>query len=157
MLNAKLTAEGVLALIISNSEKSVFENNILILGSGRVGKAINMLLNKLNLNITIATFHEEKITETLLMNSKVVYFYSPDFSLEQYDIIINTVPLQILDDNLLKQVQSDAAILEIASVNCLNKEKLNEYAFKYILAPGLPMVYCPKAAADIMFKSIVSL
>lgn len=153
--NAKLTAEGVLALMIGCTGKSIFENKILILGSGRVGLAIASLLNKLTVNSDFAIFHNDKFAIASFYCNKVVFKDELPNEIGKYDIIINTVPAKILDDEILNKINKKASILEIASVNCLNKDLLNLYTFNYILAPALPQVYSAESAGTIMLESIL--
>lgn len=153
--NAKLTAEGVLALVIGCGEKSIFENKVLILGSGRVGLAAASLFNKIKINADFAIFHENKLSVASFYCENVVFKDDLPKKIGDYDIIINTVPAKILDDEILNKINKKASILEIASVNCLNTDLLKFYTFKYILAPALPMVYSAETAGKFMLDSIL--
>lgn len=150
--NAKLTAEGVLEHIISDTEKSIFENKILILGFGRCGKEILNLLNKLNLNVSMVTFNKNKLDS---IKNKTYFEFEFLKDLKNFDIIINTIPAKIIKDEMLDYFNDDAVILEIASINCLNKDSINSKSFKYILCPALPMVFSAESAGKIMFESII--
>lgn len=153
--NAKLTAEGILALLISNTEKSIFENKILILGSGRVGMATAALLNKLDLNTDIAIFHNDKFAVASFYGKNVVFENQLFERIGQYDVIINTVPFKILKDEFLSKINNNAIILEVASTNCLEKDLLKDYKFKYIPSPALPQRYSAESAAGIMLEIIL--
>ncbi|MFA6860292.1 MAG: hypothetical protein WCR30_02755 [Clostridia bacterium] len=153
--NAMLTAEGVLALIIGCNEKSIFESSILILGGGRVAKAIVVLFGKLGFNVAIQTYNENEYNESLIMSKKS--FLKDEFSSEigNFDIIINTIPKQFLTEEILKKIKKETVIFEVASINCLNVELLPQFGFKYIPSPSLPQKYCSKSAAKIMVESIL--
>lgn len=153
--NAKLTAEGVLALTISCNEKSIFENKVLILGSGRVGLAIASLFNKLNINTDFAVFHKDKFATASFYCKNVIFKDDFPKKIGEYDIIINTVPAKILDDEMLNKINKKANILEIASINCLNTDLLKLYTFKYVPAPALPMIYSSETAGKFMLDSIL--
>lgn len=153
--NAKITAEGVLALLINSTEKSIYENKILILGSGRVGLAIASLFNKLNLLTDLAIFHNDKLAVASFYCNNVIFQNELENVLEKYDVIINTVPSEILRKNHLEKIKENSVILEIASVNCLDKNLLNDFKIKYILAPALPQVYSTESAAKIMLECIM--
>lgn len=51
--NASLTAEGVLGIMLAESPRSVLENSVLILGGGRIAKAMMILLGKLGVEFSI--------------------------------------------------------------------------------------------------------
>lgn len=153
--NANLTAEGVLALIIKETELSIFKNKILIIGTGKVGTSIAVLLKQLNLDFTFITFHTDKISHSNFFTDKV-YLNSELFEIiENYDVIINTAPDKVILDKMLEKINENAVVLEIASINCLDKNLANNYKFRYILAPALPQVFSAKSAGDVMLESIL--
>lgn len=61
--NANITAEGVLALILEHSPKSIFENNVLIIGAGRIAKAMAIILGRLGVNYAVVRFNKDKFPE----------------------------------------------------------------------------------------------
>jgi hypothetical protein len=151
--NANLTCEGVLALILCSSKKSIYENNVLILGGGRIAKAMAVMLGRLGVNYAMVSFNKIKFPEYFLYSNKCYFGYSFVDALEDYDVIVNTIPAQIIDDAVISKIAPDTAFIETASVDCLKKEKVNN--FKYIKAPGLPRRYCPKAAGKLMYENIM--
>lgn len=153
--NAKLTAEGVLSLLINSTEKSIYENKILIMGSGRVGLAIASLFNKLNLSTDLAIFHNDKFAVASFYCNNVVFENELKNALKSYDVVINTVPFKILSESHLENIKENSVILEVASVNCLEKDLLNN-KIKYILAPALPQAYSAKSAAKIMLECVMN-
>lgn len=151
--NALLTAEGVLSLILEKSEKSIYDNRILILGNGRVAKACATLFNRLNLNYAMVCFESSKVPECLLFSKRV--FASHNFleKAQFFDVIVNSVPAKIIDDENIKKIAPETLFIETASVPCLDKEKIEN--FTYLPAPGLPQKYCASSAGKIMMKNIL--
>lgn len=154
--NAKLTAEGVLAVVIASTEKSIFSNNVLVLGSGRCGKTIVLLLEKLGIKVTVATFHKDSYENAYVFTNDVLYKDELEDEINKFDIIINTVPLPIISPKLLENMQKDVAVIEVASINCISNELLNKYKINYILAPALPKVYSAFSAGHLMLKQILN-
>lgn len=152
-LNAVLTAEGVLAEIIKQTDFSIYEQKILLIGAGKVGKAIAALFGKLGLDFCMATRNIEIYNSSCLFTKKCYLGDDYKNDLGEFDIIINSVPAKIIEDELLGKIKKDAVVLETASVDCLDKTKVS--GFKYIVLPGLPMVYSYKSAAGLMKKSIL--
>lgn len=155
--NAKLTAEATLALVISSTEKSIFENNVLILGLGRVGKAVALLFEKIGIKTAAATFNKAEFDSSALYVGKVFSGKDLAEALKDYDVIINTIPEKILHGEIPGKIQPGAVLIELASVSCLEKEDTGKYLFKYIPAPGLPMKYSAINAADILFECLNSI
>jgi len=155
--NARITAEGVLHNIISCTDKSIFNNKIAVLGAGRVGKAICQFLNKLNLNITLFLFQNDDFDNAIYFCDKIISATKLKEDINQFDIIINTVPFEILTEEILKNINDEATVLEIASKSCLDKTKLYLYNFQYVEAPALPQKFCAEKASEIMLESILKM
>ena len=153
--NAKLTAEGVLSMVICNTDRSVYDIHILILGCGRVGKATALLFGRLGLKTAVASFDIDEYNAHSLYAEKAYYKDGFVQEIGKYDIIINTVPHEILKDNALRKIKPKALVLELASVSCLDKEMVNKYPFKYVVAGSLPVIYSAESAAEIMLECVV--
>ena len=155
--NAVLTAECTLRILIDATEKSIFENSILILGCGRIGKALSLLFSKLDLNFAVCS-HSKAGFEATPLYCKRSYFemgFLPEIA--QFDVIINTAPALILKEDALLKMAPNTSIIELASVPCLDTQILKNLPLKYISAPGLPSLYCPETAAGIMLETILKL
>ncbi|MCK9575948.1 MAG: NAD(P)-dependent oxidoreductase [Clostridia bacterium] len=153
--NALLTAEGVLSLLIQNTDKSIFYLKTLILGGGRVGKAIAVLNTRLGIDTTIANRSENNYASAYLFCKDAIRIDELQEKIADYDVIINTVPAQILTDNILRKVADNALIMEVASVSCLNIQNLYNYKFKFLSAPALPGKFSPCTAGEIIVQEIL--
>lgn len=152
--NAMLTAEGVLPLLVGATPKSLYENNILVVGTGRVGKAILHLLQKLQLRFSVLTFHEEKVAECQYFTQNILLPRTLKDQLNQFDIVINTAQTLVFDETLLNQMQPQTVVLEIASTNCLNSDLASKKGISYVLAPALPSKVAHETAAELMWNFI---
>lgn len=151
--NANLTAEGVLAIILEKSPKSIKNNKILILGGGRIAIALAVLFNKLNIDFAITSFNKDKFPKYYLYTDKCYYKNSYLEHLKEYDVIVNTIPAKIIDDEMLTLFETDCLFIETASIECLNKEKVT--TFNYVKAPALPSRYCVETASDYMYEALI--
>ena len=152
--NANLTCEGVLALIITHSQKSIYENSILILGAGRIAKAMSILLNKIGANYSIASFNKDSFPQNYIYSKNNYFAYDFVRDLHKFDVIINTIPAEILDENALNHIAKDAVFIETASTKCLDESKVNG-RFNYILAPALPQKYTCQTAGKLMLDAVL--
>jgi len=155
--NALLTAEGALYLMLGGTDKSIFENSVLILGCGRVGKATALLLQKLGVNTAVATFDKAEYDTYAFYADKA--FFGREFigRLSDYDVIINTIPARILDEGDTSMIRQGALVIELASENCMDKKSAEKCPFSYIQAGGLPAKYSAESAARIMYECICKL
>lgn len=151
--NANLTAEGVLAIMLKESPRSMYKNNILILGGGRIALALSVVFSKLNLKFSIVSYNNVKFPKYYLIADKCFYKESYFDNLSDYDVVINTIPNTIIPDNMLDKFQNKCLFIETASVECLNKELVKN--FTYFNAPALPSKFSVETAAELMYESIM--
>lgn len=151
--NAKLTAEGVLALIIENTQKSLAELKVLFLGGGRITKASSILFKNLVEFLAVASYNVTDYTLAHYYCDKV--YYQQDFvkELSEYDVIVNTRPFCYLTKDMLKGIKENALILETASVECITKEDRNN--LNYLLAPALPNRFSCYSAGKIIAEKLL--
>ncbi len=153
--NATLTAEGFLADIILNTQKSIFNQKFLILGGGRVCKAVALMFYKLGVSFDVTTRKEEKLLPFQLLADNIVDWNQYRLELKNYDCVVNTIPAELFtkqDESLFKD---GAVLFELASKKCLNKEA--EGGVKYVLCPALPSKYTPESAGILIFEYLQKL
>ena len=76
--------------------------------------------------------------------------------IENYDIIINTVPALIIDEELLHYISPTSYILDIASYpgGGVDYKKAKEYGVNAFLLPSLPTKCAPKSSGIAYAKAI---
>ncbi|MGE5403658.1 MAG: dipicolinic acid synthetase subunit A, partial [Candidatus Saccharibacteria bacterium] len=71
------------------------------------------------------------------------------------DVIFNTAPTMVLNDQVLSRMSPDTLIIDLASQpGGTDFENANRYGIKAILAPGLPGKVAPKMAGRILAEVI---
>jgi len=150
--NANYTAEGVLAIMLAETNKSIFEQNVLIVGAGRIGKALAVLFGRLGLNFTLGSFSEkDKIQGNFyLCRCKPKGSFLKE--LDKYDVIINTIPNVVFDAENVQQIHRDAILIETASKYCI--AETSNLPFKFIVAGKLPQKYCLESASNLVIAKI---
>lgn len=151
--NACLTAEGVLALILEKSKKSIYENNILILGNGRIATALAVLLGKIGARFALVAYDKAKVPKHYIYTEHV--FHGKEFlgHIYKYDVLVNTIPAKIFSDEEVELIPKGAVLIETASVLCLDKNLAEN--FEFVDAPGLPQKYSALSAAKLMMEYIL--
>ena len=152
--NADLTAEGALELVIKETEIAASGSNTLILGFGRVGKACAKLFSAVGSDVAVAARSQEarKAADEL-------GYHSCDFNcadaFRNADVVINTVPLTVLNPERLELMKKDSLILDLASAPYgTDFEAANELGIRAMTAPGLPGKTAPKTAGKLIAESI---
>ena len=162
VLNTIATAEGTIELMIANTDTIIFDSNVLILGFGRVAKTLANRLKGLVKSITCASREDEELAwievygyEKLDLKDFVKCQESKK-CLENYKVIINTIPSMILDAEKLQYVNKEVLLIDLASnPGGIDKEETKKQGLKLIHALGLPGKVAPKSSAKFI-KDIIN-
>lgn len=161
VLNTIATAEGTIELMIANTDTIIFDSNVLILGFGRVAKTLANRFKGLVKSITCASREDEELAwievygyEKLDLKDFVKCQESKK-CLENYKVIINTIPSMILDAEKLQYVNKEVLLIDLASDSGgIDKEETKKQGLKLIHALGLPGKVAPKSSAKFI-KDII--
>ena len=148
ILNAIPTAEGTIKIIIEQMEQTIHESKILICGYGRIGKILCKRLSSFGANIYCAARRDSD----LAWIREAGYFPVRYSEIKKYaaaiDVVINTVPVTILKEEL-KSFKNDVLIIDVASnPGGIDKEKAKDLKLKVITALGIPGKEMPISAAS---------
>lgn len=153
--NAMATAEAALSIIINNTNATVFDTKILILGYGRIAKVLANYLESLHSKVTVCARKPVARTSAYLDGHTTIGFDCLDEDIGKYNIIVNTVPYLILDQNKLQKIDSNALLLDLASKpGGIDFKAANEMNLKSIHALSLPGKYSPKSSAEYIESAI---
>lgn len=150
--NAKLTAEGLLRLIIEELPISLLKTDVAILGGGRVGTETNKLLKNAGCKTTVFG-RSTKDFETTIKPLDYFEQYAKNF-----DCVVNTIPKTVLNETEIKALRSSCLILEAASAPYgIDFTAADRHGIKSITASSLPGKTAPKTAAEIICKSVMKI
>lgn len=156
--NSRLTAQGVLKIIIDNTEDDIRNINVAVLGYGRCGRAVCRLLSSCGMNIT--SFSRRYETVTLAEDEGIVAGKIDDFreTILHFDIIVNTIPMNILTKNEISQLNQNNIYIEVASKPYgFDISETDIFNFRYILAESLPGRFTPKSAGYNIADTVLSM
>ena len=155
ILNAIATAEGAICEAILNTGKILHGSNVLILGFGRIGKVLARKLVGLSVNVTCSARKDQDFAWIEAYGYKKTNINEIGKNLQDYDIIINTVPNILLDENRLKYVRKDCLIIDLASnPGGVDKTVANEMGLKCITALAIPGKIAPITSAKFIKDTI---
>ncbi len=156
LLNAVPTAEGAIKLAIENTDFTLWQSRVLVIGFGRCGKVLAERLKSLGAFVTVSA---RKPVDLSLIE---VYGYKPinTYSLKEipldYDIIFNTVDSEVITEKVLQNC-SAKLLLDISSKGGFNIDYAEKRGIKAIKAPGLPGKIAPKTAGEILAKTVTQI
>ena len=155
VLNAIATVEGTIEIAISNTTQNIHGSKILILGFGRIGKVLAQKFAALSAKITCAARKVEDVAWIETYGYEYTNINNIKEELGNYDIIINTVPQMILNEQNLKYVKKDCLLIDLASVPGGIDSKVAEAEnLKLIWALGLPGKVAPVTSAKYVKNAI---
>ena len=167
ILNTIATAEGTIELMISNTDTIIFDSNVLILGFGRVAKTLAQRLKGLVKSITCASREDEQLAwievcgykkmELKVLENQINLEKINDLDMElpKFDIIVNTIPKRIFDEERLQNIKKETLLIDLASnPGGIDKKLAEKYNLKLIHALGLPGKVAPVSSAKYIKKVI---
>lgn len=158
VLNAIPTAEGAIQIAMEELPITLHGSNVLILGFGRIGKILAKMLYGIGANVHVEA---RKYSDIAWIKS---YGYNPVFinelekHLSNMDVIFNTIPAVILDDRLLKKINNECLVIDLASVpGGIDHERAKSMGLKVIWALSLPGKVAPVTAAKFIKDTIYNI
>ncbi len=155
VLNTIATAEGTIQIAIENTNKILHGSEVLILGFGRIGKVLARKLAGLSVKVTCAARKDEDLAWIEAYGHKSTNINSIGENLVQYDIIINTVPHMILNQERLQYLKEDCLLIDLASnPGGIDKKAVKDKKIKFVWALSLPGKVAPTTSAEFIKETI---
>ncbi len=151
--NALYTAESAISLAKTNTDYSLNDLKILIIGNGRIGKYLSKILSSYCKKITVSA-RKENDFEYIKNHCLRSIHTNHAQNLSEFELIFNTVGQSALNASAINSIKKDALIIDLASKNSgLFREQ------NYIDAKALPTKYCSKSSSqalyDIIYKTLL--
>ncbi len=154
--NAVPTAEGVVQVLIEELPITIHGMKCAVLGYGRVGKVIANTLYSLGADVTVFARKQSAFAEIYTVSMKYKHFDELITEINDFDAVINTVPVKVLGGEQLSKINPDCVLVEVASAPFgIDFQSAKEKAFKVVKAGSLPGKVAPKTAGEIIGRSIL--
>lgn len=157
VMNAVATAEGALQLALEDQPTTLSGSDCLILGMGRISKALIRLLGGFGMRITVAARKCSDRAWANVFGCKAVDINEIESSgaLEAADVIFNTVPAMILTRNRLTLVKRNCLMIDLASKpGGMDFDAASALGLRAIWALSLPGKTAPVTAGRVIAKTI---
>ncbi len=149
--NAALTAESAVSLLVESCDGSLLGSRALILGYGRIARALAARLNPFGCAVTVAARRPETRAEAELNGCTALPL--SEINTGDYDYIVNTVPAPLLTAEDFSHIKSGAVFLELATLpNLANSPPAPHIG--YIHGAGLPGRCSPKTAGKYIAEEL---
>ncbi len=155
LANAVPTVEGALQIAMSELERTICGSRVLVIGYGRIGTLMAERLQGLCADVTVAARSYKDAARCQANGLKWLHSAEIANHADEFDWFCNTVPVLMLDEKVLSNMQQDALIIDLASkpggTDFDAAERLKRHV---IWALGLPGKVAPLTAGEIIAKTI---
>lgn len=155
VLNTISTAEGAIQIAMEESSKTLHGATVIVLGFGRVGKILSNMLKGIGVNVYCEARKNVDLAWIRAYGYKPIHLNELNEKLPDADIIINTIPFMILDEDRLNYVRNDSLIIDLASnPGGVDKVAAKNRRIKTIWALSLPGKVAPLTSAEFIKDTI---
>ena len=155
VLNTIATAEGTMQIAMEETQRTVHGSNVLVMGFGRIGKVLAKMLDGFGAKVYCEARKDEDISWIKAYGYNPVHLNDLNENLNKFDIIINTIPFQILDEERLGLVRKEAIIIDLASnPGGVDRKAAREKGLKVIWALSLPAKVAPLTSAEFIKETL---
>lgn len=149
VLNAIPTAEGAIQIAMEEMPITLHNSNALILGYGRVGKTLAKMLQGIGANVYVEARKYADLAWIKSFGYKPVVLSELSQTVKNINVLFNTIPSIVLNNDILKLLNPDCLIIDLASKpGGVDFEKAKEMGLKAIWALSLPGKVAPVTAAE---------
>lgn len=154
--NAVATAEGAVAEAIALSPRNLYRSRCLVFGYGRCASILADRLKGMGASVTVAGRDASQLVRAHCLGYDICLLKELETVIGEFDFIFNTIPSLVLDAALAKQLQENAAVIDIASApGGVDFQALERLNIRARLCPGLPGRYSPLSSAIILYEAVM--
>lgn len=148
VLNGIPTAEGAIQIAMEEMPITLHNSNTLILGYGRIGKILAKMLHGIGSNVYVEARKYADLAWIKSLGYSPIMLSDLSQILKKIDVIFNTIPSMVLNYELLKLLNPECLIIDLASKpGGVDFNKAKELGVKAIWALSLPGKVAPVTAA----------
>ena len=153
--NAILTAFGALKIILEHIDFALPQGKYAITGYGRVAKETASVLTALSCDVTVFARNDLQRENAVRKGCNAEPLTKLPCLIDKFDFVINTVPSQIMDEEILKNIRKDSKIMELASAPYgVDFNLARKCGVAVVKAFSLPGKYTPKSAGELIGEKI---
>ena len=160
ILNAILTSEGALEVLLRELPISIFKSKILVCGYGRIGRILSKMIKDLGAKVYVSARKESDLAYIESDGNFPVETGSELFvkAAVNADAIINTVPANIINKSVLERIERCRLIVDLASGNGgVDFDAAKKFKIKSIHALALPGKTAPESAGEILAECVLDM
>ena len=155
VLNTISTAEGTIQIAMEETQRTIHGSKILVMGFGRIGKVLAKMLDGIGAKVYCEARKNEDIAWIKAYGYEPIHLNNLNENLNKFDVIINTIPFQVLNEERLNLVKEDVVLIDIASnPGGIDRNAAKKKDLKLIWALSLPGKVAPLTSAEFIKETI---
>ncbi|MCL1630836.1 dipicolinic acid synthetase subunit A [Sporolactobacillus sp. CPB3-1] len=156
--NSIPTVEGTLMMVIQNTDITIHDANVIVLGLGRTGMSVARAFHALGAHVKVGTRNPQQIARAIEMGVKAFYLKDLEKEVVDNEICINTIPALVLTSKVLSNMPANSFIIDLASLpGGTDFRYAKKRGIKAMITPGLPGMVAPKTAGQIIANVLAEL
>ncbi|WRS26258.1 dipicolinate synthase subunit DpsA [Oscillospiraceae bacterium MB08-C2-2] len=156
--NAWPTAEGTIEIALRELPTTLYGQVCLITGYGRISKVLARLLQAFGAQVRVAARKYSDLAWIQVSKALPVPMEQLSDSLEDVDLLVNTVPTRILGEKELSRLKSSCLVIDLASKpGGVDFETAKNLGIKTIWALSLPGKTAPITAGEIILDTVTNI
>ncbi len=156
--NAVPTAQGVLSFVLNNINVTINSLTISVIGYGRCGKSICKQFKNLGAEVLSFSRRYSTVADAESDGMKAYLLKDATKTISDSDVIINTVPVKILGEEILKITKPDTILIDVSSYPFGFDFDYTESVDKKVnILSSLPGKCVPKTAGIIIAETIINI
>lgn len=158
VLNAIPTAEGAIQVAMEQTRITLHDSNTLVLGYGRIGKALSKMLYGIGANVYVEARNYGDLAWIKNNGYIPISLKELQYYLSKMDVVFNTIPHIILDEALLNNINKNSVVIDLASKpGGVDVDAAKGLGIKLISALGVPGKVAPVTAARVIKDTIYNI
>lgn len=138
LLRGQAIVEGVLRIIIENTRITIHKANICLVGQGTIGTLLTRTLIGLGAHVSVAARNPVQRAAAWAAGAECYTLEQLPEILPEMDIIIGSVPKQLIGPELLRTVKADALLVDVAAPpGTIDRETAAKMGIKAVWARGM--------------------
>lgn len=138
LLRGQAIVEGVLKVIIENTQITIHKSNICLVGQGTIGALLTRTLIGLGAHVSVAARNPVQRAGAYAAGAESYTLDQLADILPDMDIVIGSVPVQLVDAEMLKRVKPSALMVDVAAPpGTIDRDTAEKMGIKAVWARGM--------------------
>lgn len=158
VLNTISTAEGAIQIAMEETTRTLHGSKVLLMGFGRISKILANMLKGIGANVFCETTKTDSYSWIKAYGYHPIYMKELEAHLGEFDVIMNTIPSMVLEEEKLKLVKKDCVLIDLASnPGGIDREATKRLGLKFIWALSLPGKVAPVTSAEFIRDTLANI